>query len=120
MQHVFDTVILDYGMPGINGIEVASEIIKINPQQRIIISSAYTREAIFDSIKELGKLIEFIQKPFDIQTLIDTLENKLFYSELERINKNADLGQEFNRFTNEQINDLSDVILRVRKSRLFG
>ena len=43
----FDAVILDYKMPKINGIEVAKEIIKINPKQRIIISSAHPREDSF-------------------------------------------------------------------------
>ena len=55
-QQLFDAVILDYKMPGINGIEVAKEIIKINPRQRIIISSAHSREALFHSGKELEKL----------------------------------------------------------------
>src|SRR5712691_800323 len=59
-QHMFDTVILDYGMPGINGIEVAREIIKINPKQRIIIASAYPRETLLDSMKELGHLVELV------------------------------------------------------------
>ena len=55
-QHVFDMVILDYRMPGTNGIEVAKEIIKINPKQRIIIASAYPIETLFYSMKELGTL----------------------------------------------------------------
>ncbi len=53
-RHVFDVVILDYRMPRINGIEVAKEIIRINPKQRIIIVSAYLRETILCSVKELG------------------------------------------------------------------
>jgi CheY-like chemotaxis protein len=48
-QQPFDAVILDYKMPGINGIEVAKEIIKINTRQRIIICSAHSREALFHS-----------------------------------------------------------------------
>ena len=74
-QQAVDAVILDYKMPKINGIEVAKEIIKINPKQRIIISSAYPREALFHSIKEIEKPIELVQKPFDLHTFIDTLEN---------------------------------------------
>ena len=50
-QQAFDTVILDYKMPKINGIEVAKEIIKINPKQRIIISSAHSRQFLFHSKK---------------------------------------------------------------------
>ncbi|MGB7952562.1 MAG: response regulator [Candidatus Nitrosopolaris sp.] len=83
----FDAVILDYKMPKINGIEVAKEIIKINPKQRIIICSAHPREALFHSIKEIEKPIELVQKPFDLHTFIETLENKLFYSELQTLNQ---------------------------------
>jgi len=75
-QYVFDMVILDYRMPGINGIEVAKDIIRINPKQRIIIASAYPSETLFYSMKELGQLVELVQKPFDLSTLFDMIENK--------------------------------------------
>lgn len=32
----FDIVLLDYQLPGLNGIEIAKELIKKNPNQRII------------------------------------------------------------------------------------
>ena len=89
----FDAVILDYGMPKINGIEVAKEIIKINPKQRIIISSAHPREALFQSIKEIEKPIELVQKPFDLHTFIETLENKK-YSELQTLNEDEAITQQ--------------------------
>ena len=92
-QQAFDAVILDYKMPKINGIEVAKEIIKINPRQRIIISSAHPREALFHSIKEIEKPIEFVQKSFDLHTFIDILENKLFYSELQTLNQEEAITQ---------------------------
>jgi DNA-binding NtrC family response regulator len=77
---VFDAVILDYKMPGINGIEVAKEINKINPKQRIIISSTYPREVLFHSATELeeNENIEFMQKPFSIDALFDGLEYRRF------------------------------------------
>ena len=109
-QHMFDTVILDYGMPGINGIEVAREIIKINPKQRIIIASSYPRETLFYSMKELGQLVEFVQKPFNIYTLIDAIENKQFYSELQKLNQDA-ATQEFNLLKHEQHSDLPEIML---------
>lgn len=70
-QDLFDTVILDYEMPGMNGIEVAKEILRINPKQRIIICSAYPAETFSDSLKHLGQSIELMQKPFDIDALIN-------------------------------------------------
>ena len=40
----FDAVVLDYKMPKINGMEVAKEILAVNPHQRIIFASAYVKE----------------------------------------------------------------------------
>jgi CheY-like chemotaxis protein len=40
----FDVVVLDYKMPGKNDMEVAKEILQINPNQRIIFASAYVIE----------------------------------------------------------------------------
>src|SRR6476659_11078361 len=37
----YDCVILDFKLPDINGVDVAKEILTLNPHQRIIIISAY-------------------------------------------------------------------------------
>jgi CheY-like chemotaxis protein len=94
-QHVFDVVILDYKMPRMNGIEVAKEIIRINPKQRIIIVSAYVRETFFRSVKELGHHVELVQKPFNIDTLIDRIESKQYRYELKDLNQEASITNEF-------------------------
>ena len=109
--HIFDMVILDYRMPGINGIEVAKEIIRINPEQRIIIASSYPRETLFNSMKELGQLVELVQKPFNLHTLIEEIENKQFYSELQSINQKAAITQEFNLPKHEEISNLPEITL---------
>jgi len=36
LENYFDVVILDHNMPVLNGVQTASEILKINPHQRII------------------------------------------------------------------------------------
>lgn len=94
-QHVFDVVILDYKMPRMNGIEVAKEIIRINPKQRIIIVSAYVKETFFRSVKELGHHVELVQKPFNIDTLIDRIESKQYRYELKGLNQEASINNEF-------------------------
>jgi DNA-binding NtrC family response regulator len=109
--HVFDMVILDYRMPGTNGAEVAKEIIKINPKQSIIIASSYPRETLFCSVKELGQLVVFVQKPFNLYMLIEAIENKQFYSELQSINRYAAIPHEFNLLTHEQISDLPEIMV---------
>ena len=93
-QHVFDVVILDYIMPRMNGIEVAKEIIRINPKQRIIIVSADVRETFFHSVKELGHHVELVQKPFNIDTLIDRIESKQYRYELKDLNQEASITNE--------------------------
>ena len=60
----YDVVLLDYKMPLVDGLEVAKEIIRLNPQQRIIFASAYVKETLMDSVRELNQVTELIQKPF--------------------------------------------------------
>ena len=38
--------------------EVAKEILAINPHQRIIFASAYVWETLIDSVKELKQIVE--------------------------------------------------------------
>ena len=94
--HPFDIVILDYKMPGINGMEVAKEILEMNPKQKIIIASAYPEETFSPSLRQLGQLVEIMRKPFHIDTLIDMIEKKEFYSKLQKLNKDTDIIQKFN------------------------
>jgi CheY-like chemotaxis protein len=101
----FDVVILDYKMPYINGIEVAKEILAVNPHQRIIFASAYVKDTVIDSIKNLKKLTEAIQKPFEIQKLIDLIEDKRIYEELQKLNVDIGIVKAVNP-THEQIVDL--------------
>jgi CheY-like chemotaxis protein len=78
-QHIyspFDVVVLDYRIPGKDGLQVAKEILKLNPEQRIIFASAYVRETLEDSVKELKRVVELMQKPFDADILVDTIEDK--------------------------------------------
>lgn len=82
----YDAVVLDYRMPGLDGLETAKAILKINPQQRIIFASAYVRETLRDSVKSLQKIIELIEKPFEPKTLVELIENTYAHQELTEIN----------------------------------
>ena len=57
----YDSVILDYKMPKINGIEVGKEILAVNPRQRIIFASAYplSKESIINKPVE-GIIIYYL------------------------------------------------------------
>jgi CheY-like chemotaxis protein len=110
----FDVIILDCKMPYINGIEVAKEILAVNPHQRIIFASAYVKDTVTDSIKNLKKLTEAIQKPFGIQKLIDLIEDKRIYEELEKLNVDVDIIKAVNP-THEQIIDLVDRLQEIQQ-----
>src|SRR6478752_9868207 len=105
IQKPFDAIILDYKMPKIDGMEVAKEILAVNPHQRIIFASAYVKETLLDSIKKLNRVVELMQKPFGVNTLLDTIEDKEAYSELHSLNIDVDVIKAINP-THEQITDL--------------
>ena len=69
----FDVVILDYRMPHKDGMTVAKQIRTMNPDQRIIFASAYLKDALIDSMKDLHG-VEFLEKPFELEELVDTVE----------------------------------------------
>ncbi len=81
----FNVVILDYRMPDRNGLEVAKEILTINPHQRIMLASAYLEHALIDSIKELSVPIEVLEKPISNKRLVDIIEDTETYDELKKL-----------------------------------
>jgi CheY-like chemotaxis protein len=111
-NRLFDVVLLDCNMPCINGIEVAKEILAVNPHQRIIFASAYVKDTVTDSIMNLKQLKECIQKPFGIQELVDLIEDKRIYEELQRHNVDLDVIKALNP-SHEQIVDLLDRLQNV-------
>lgn len=74
IQNECDVVLLDHKMPIIQGIEVAKKIIKQRPKQRIILVTAQAKETLFNSMKELGRVIEIIEKPFAPELLVKIIE----------------------------------------------
>ena len=82
----FDVVIIDIRMPKKNGGEVAREILKVRPTQRIIFASAYVKENLANSLKELNQIIAVLQKPFRLSVLVDTIEDEESYAQLEKFN----------------------------------
>lgn len=84
----FEVVILDYMMPRKNGLQTAEEILSLNPHQRIIFASAYLEGTVLESAKKLGRIIEVIKKPFPLKKLIDLIENKEIFQQLEKLNVN--------------------------------
>jgi CheY-like chemotaxis protein len=117
-QQPFDAVVLDYKMPRINGMEVAKEILAVNPHQRIIFASAYVKETLVDSIKQLNQVVELMQKPFGENALIDTVEDKGIYSELQKLN--VDIGDiKAANLRHEQITKILDILRNAQRGKTF-
>ena len=125
----FDVVVLDYKMPGKDGMEVAKEILAINPDQRIIFASAYVKETLENSVKELKRVVELLQKPFEIQAFIDTIEDRQVYEELKKIminiraidDDNTSSGQVSSdpSASRERMRDLFECLRKIQKNRTF-
>src|SRR5919108_6161553 len=84
----FDAVVLDYRIPGKDGLQVAKEILELNPEQRIIFASAYVKETLENSVKELKRVGELMQKQFYADILVDTIEDKEAQEGLKILMKN--------------------------------
>jgi len=114
----FDAVVLDYRMPKKDGMEVAKEILAVNPHQRIIFASAYVRESLEDMVKQLKQVVELLQKPFEPSTLVDTIEDKEIYKGQEKLNADIELIKHL-KATHEQLGDLLEGLRKLQKGRTF-
>lgn len=115
----FDIVILDYKMPQINGLNVAKEILAVNPHQRILFVSAYINSIVEESFATQQLLkqetIEVLQKPVSPEVLIDTIEDRTIYSKFE-FGVDMDSAKAAN-FTHKQLLFLRDFLDRHMKKK---
>ncbi|HKX82209.1 MAG TPA: response regulator [Nitrososphaera sp.] len=113
----YDAVILDYRMPKMDGMDAAKHILGIQPKQRIVFASAFVKETLVESIKELDQIVELLQKPFELDVLVDTIEDKTIYTQLEQLKVNIKHLKDWNP-THAQVRDLLDGLLRLKKTGL--
>src|SRR4030042_5995278 len=107
----FAVAILDIRMPGADGIKVLREIMRIRPETRVIMITAYgTVEMAVEAIK-LGAC-EYVVKPVVMDDILIKIRQNLRYLELHEENKQ--LKQELNsRFDIGQIIGKSPAIQEV-------
>lgn len=68
-----DLMTLDITMPEMNGISAAQEIIKLNPDAKIIMCSAMGQQGmVIEAIKAGAK--DFIVKPFQAERVIESIQ----------------------------------------------
>jgi CheY-like chemotaxis protein len=117
-RSTFDAVVLDYKMPKKDGIEAAKEILEMNSKQRIIFASAYVKDTLEDAVKELKRVVELIQKPFEANTLVDTVEDKEVYENLKDLMVSVRQIRG-DQPTQKQIKDLFESLRKIQKGRTF-
>lgn len=118
----FDAVILDYRMPRKDGLEVARDILAANPSQRIIFASAYVKETLKESVKELRQIVELMQKPFLPEALVDVVEDREeAYHELMKlfVNVRSMTKNDFADPTQDQIRNIFEGLKKIQKGRTF-
>jgi len=71
-----DAILLDMTIPGASSPEVVGEAAKVQPDMRVILTSAYSEEMITGALS--APLVRgFIRKPFQFEDLVKTLKNSL-------------------------------------------
>jgi len=96
MRKPFGVVILDIRMPGIDGIKVLREIMRIRPETRVIMITAYgTVEMAVEAIK-LGAC-DYVMKPVVMDDVLTKIRQNMSYLDLQDENKQLkhELGKRF-------------------------
>ena len=78
-QERINVVLLDISMPGLSGEDTLKELLNINPQVKVILSSGYSDVDIVKRNAD-NKNINFLQKPYNLLQLIQEI-GKYFQNE---------------------------------------
>jgi DNA-binding LytR/AlgR family response regulator len=112
VEHVqpFDVVILDCDSCGAGGIEVAKEILAVNPRQRIVL--IVTEEVYQSMAKSSGQVkssLAILRKPVANHRIIDIIELKEVYLELQKMQLDIYLIKRAN-FRHEQLISILNIV----------
>lgn len=75
-QDRIDLVILDIGMPGMGGYKCLKELLKIDPDIRVIIATGYSANATVKELLEEGAK-DFIGKPYQLNKMLKKVRKVL-------------------------------------------
>lgn len=71
-----DVIVMDIGMPGINGLETSKALLKTNPEAKILFFSLYDREDYVGSVLQMG----------GYGYILKDTSNKIFLSAIRTVN----------------------------------
>jgi two-component system cell cycle sensor histidine kinase/response regulator CckA len=72
----YDLIITDQTMPGITGVEMASEILKQHPDQAIMLCTGYSDQIDARRAEEMG-IKSFMEKPMETRKILDEITRLL-------------------------------------------
>jgi DNA-binding NtrC family response regulator len=72
----FDLAVVDYRLPGINGLDLIEQLRDISPDTRTIVITAYSSPELEEQAHRLHTC-RYLAKPFRIQELMHTVEKVL-------------------------------------------
>jgi len=75
-QNRIDLVMLDIGMPGMGGYKCLKELLKIDPDIRVIIATGYSANATIKDLQEAGAKA-FISKPYQLNKMLKKVREVL-------------------------------------------
>ena len=71
-QHSFSAVVLDLGLPDLNGLEVLEELMKHDPRLPVVVLTAFTEAEQTVGAMQRGAFA-YVLKPYNVQELLATL-----------------------------------------------
>lgn len=71
-RQVYDIIIVDYRLPGMDGIEFLEKVKDFYPDALTLLITAYGSRDLFLKAREIG-VQGFVDKPFTIETIEDSL-----------------------------------------------
>lgn len=83
-----DLIISDISMPGLNGLDLSEQVIRIDSSIKVILISAYDKFEYAKKAVRLGAF-DYIEKPIDYDYLTEILSKAL--SEIEQEHKNLEI-----------------------------
>ena len=72
----FDLVITDLTMPGLDGVKLGRQLLQLQPNLPIILTSGYSGAMTNEKVREVG-FRDLLQKPCNARTLAETVHRAL-------------------------------------------
>lgn len=118
-----DLVLLDVMLPGMSGPEILERILRINPQQPVVIMTAHSTMALAEELMSKGA-VDFVSKPFRAEQLRKVCElascredylvsNAQFVARLEALQERTEAYRRVSADHQRLLDNLSTVIFEL-------